>query len=555
MKWISFIDFLGTKPTLNIRGKTGYQTLFGGLLSIVVFCLLMAGAGYFINQLLSKTNFTIIQSEEYSPLGFMDWTNNEFAVTLVDRIGQQIPEADRIYSISAFWFHYEEVKTSSGSIMNTKMKFFDMEYCDLNKHFSNSTNLWKDEKFLSTSYCLPKDVPLNTSQVYGSTGNKGITLWLTRCLNTTTKKNCFSPERVEKELENVIVMTRFKNYYFDHKVDGDTGIPYIYTHTPSVSSTVYIRFWYDMQNIEYVTDDSLFLSSSNVRQYNTLGDLKQTTDLTKDTVIPGTFATLLINMHSMKKNVKKNYYKFQNMLADLGGLMKGILTVAGVINMYFSDKLYFNFIINQNLNSLVELKSNQQEKNQDNKSKFFEKSTLNNNHPSEFILKDDISKNENSEFHNNNYLSYNNAMKNLNNQEDKTKQSNSVNQSKNIVPIKIKVTPLPKNLLSKNYMNQIKFGYDELIFPAWCLSKKSKARKNLNFHNKLCELINNKFDMSNLFNKLCNVDKLEYIMCGEEINFINTMFNPTFYKDGKIPLESDEVLLRDKILKNLLKSS
>jgi hypothetical protein len=548
MKWIVYLDFLGTKPTLNVKGKTGYQTIFGGTLSIMVFVLLITGAVYFINQLLSKTNFNVIQSEEFSPNGFMDWTNTEFAITVVDRFGQQIPDAERIYSIQALWYKYDEVKNSNIFAMETKIELFNMEYCDLNKHFSNSTNLWKDEKFLSTSFCIPRDLTLNTSKTYGSTGNKGVALWLTRCSNSSIKNDCYSKEEIEYRLENVIVMTRFRNYYFDHKVNGDTGIPYIYTHTPSVSSTVYIRFWYDMQNIEYVTDDSLFLSSSTERQYSILGELKQTTDLTKDTLIPGTFATLLFNMHPMKKNVKKNYYKFQNMLADLGGLFKGVLTIASVINMYFSDKLFYNFIINQNSYSLFEQNLNQPEKNQEIKNKIYEKTTPNNN-SSGFILKEENSKIEQNL--NNNYVNYD--VKNFKNQEE-------VSQSKlsKFPIVKLKVEASPSSDSKKNYSARIfkdnfKLGYDELIFPSWCLSKDSKAKKNLNIHNRLSNLIKNQFDMSSIFSRLCNIDKLEYIICGEDLFLFRTMFNPNFYNDKSIPKDSNVIHFREKNLENLSK--
>jgi hypothetical protein len=66
MKWILYSDFLGTKPTFNIKGQNSYKTYFGGALSIIVFVSIMSGAGYFINQLLSKSNFNIIQATNFS---------------------------------------------------------------------------------------------------------------------------------------------------------------------------------------------------------------------------------------------------------------------------------------------------------------------------------------------------------------------------------------------------------------------------------------------------------------------------------------------------------
>lgn len=554
MKWITIMDFLGTKPTLNIRGQNNYKTTLGGALSIIVLISIISGASYFINQLLSKSNFTIIQSEEYYPLGYMNWTNYEIAVNLANKVGEKIPEADRIYSIKGLWYSYEKNNNSNSSQveMETKLKFFDMEYCDLSRHFTNSSNLWKEEKFISSSFCLPKDYPLNISQIFTSVGNKGILISLTRCSNTTTKKNCFSPERIEKDLENVIVLIRMKNFYFDHKLTGDTGVPYIFTHSPTVSSSVVYKSNYFFQNFEYFTDESLLFSSSNKRLYNVIGESRQTSDLTKDTIVPGSFVMLNFNMHSMKKNVNKNYYKFQNMLADLGGLIKGIITVAGFINIYFSNLLFYKYIINQNNYSLINQNFPLQEKTPARDDKFNGKFSFNKVKNSQIILKHDISCNDSNEINNIKDIKFSNLVKNLN--EKQIKHVSSLKLSSNNEPKNSKNTKEVKNSVEKIYMNQnLNLRNVELYIPTWCLCK-NKSKKNSEFYNNLCELVKNKFEMSHLFNKLCNLDKLEYIICGEEINLLNLMFNPAFHKDGNIPIESEENLIRQTILKYLLKN-
>lgn len=547
MDLIVNLDFLGTGPSFNVKGRDSFKTLFGSILSILVSGLLVLGAGYFINQLLSKTNYNIIQSEEYSPLGYMDWTNYEFAVTITNKVGEKLENADKIYSVRGMWYLYDAKKNSNKSEveMETTVKFFNMEYCDLNRHFPNSTDLWKEEKFLSTSFCFPKDYPLNTSQVYTTKGNKGIVLYLARCANTTLKKNCFPSERIEKELENVIVMTRFKNVYFDPKLTEDTGVPYIYTHSPSVSSSVLYKFNYYFNNVDYITDESLFFSTETVRLYNVIGDLKANSDLTKDSIVPGTFVTLMMNMHPMKKNFKKTYYKFQNMVADMGGLMKGILTVAGFINLYFSEKLYYSYIISQNTESLLEQRNNQSQKITNTKNKWFEKYIQNTPTSSARSFKDQISKNENNQ-----EVGVNNFDKNeedLHNSKVTKFSVDTFNLSRLAVNNK-------KRNVSGNLENNFKLGYLELVFPSICFSRNSGAKKQLILHEKLSILIKNKFEMSNMFKRFCNIDKLEYIICGEDIISFRKLFNPTFYNDQAIPKDSEVSLFREKILQQLSKN-
>ena len=41
---------------------------------------------------------------------------------------------------------------------------------------------------------------------------------------------------------------------------------------------------------------------------------------------------------------KRNYYKIQNWLADVGGVLKAIMTGATLINYFMSDYFYFCYI-------------------------------------------------------------------------------------------------------------------------------------------------------------------------------------------------------------------
>ena len=42
------------------------------------------------------------------------------------------------------------------------------------------------------------------------------------------------------------------------------------------------------------------------------------------------------------------------MLADLGGLLKGVITLATLLNYYFTDNKFYSDIINHNIDSLTE---------------------------------------------------------------------------------------------------------------------------------------------------------------------------------------------------------
>jgi hypothetical protein len=60
------------------------------------------------------------------------------------------------------------------------------------------------------------------------------------------------------------------------------------------------------------------------------------------TTTPTTTKTAVtpMKMYQLKQKFMRKFYKAQNMMADLGGLLKGVLMLATILNFYFSEKNY-----------------------------------------------------------------------------------------------------------------------------------------------------------------------------------------------------------------------
>jgi hypothetical protein len=235
------------------------------------------------------------------------------------------------------------------------MENIELDKCNVSTNFKSNSNLWENEKFINDTICMKPNQDFNSSGLFGDNGYTGLVFWIHRCQNTTLKANCLPSEEIDRILVNVFFYVRFTDYYFNHKLIGDTGVPYIFADTVQASSTAYKRVWYNFQNTEYISDYGYIFTDNFINNYTTYGSKDSSVDLRlqEDTTIPGSFAVISLNMHPMKKVYQRKYYKAQNMIADLGGLFKGILLLAAIINYYFSERLYFHELIEYNSNSVI----------------------------------------------------------------------------------------------------------------------------------------------------------------------------------------------------------
>jgi hypothetical protein len=301
-----------------------------------------------------------------------------------------------------------------------------------------------------------------------------------------------------------------------------------------------------------------------------MADQKESTDLRTDTTIPNSFAAVSFNMYILKQNITKRYYKFQNMLADMGGLLKGVISIAVFINWYFCNKQFYNQIINANINSLhkedIFSKSNSNLKIKNNKNaenfksiEFIQSQTLN-NIPKAANIRD--SKSPNSPIVNYNNLSHN-KLDVAENYEQKEyemsprKEKTKLNKNSNAngrVTVNLKDASLNnKSFIEKNLKREkFTMTFGEYILPICCFPKFTKSYKKIKFHYKQREFVSQQLDILNIIPKLYSVDKLSYLFAGEDyMRAIPLVTNPFFYQEGKIPQTSNITELRKIILKSI----
>lgn len=514
MNFFTALDYMGTKPTLFINSKSSYKTTLGGVLSTIYYICLVMGASYFLKLLIGREIYNVSTSEEFYPDSFANWTDLEFSLVLLNDYGLPFPEQDRIYSVSAMWMRWERYikpDNTKGAFMN--MVPIKLDKCNLTKHYEDAS-LWNSSNYVNLSYCTETNQNFNLSKSMGDINFSMVNFWVVKCTNSTVKNDCFPAEKIENFLSNSNVALRFKNYYFDHKKTKDIGMPYIFRDTSIGSSSLYRILKYTMNEVEYITDDGFLFSEPVKNNYVTFNSYRESSLKKINSMIPGSILEVSFQMNVLRQIINKNYYKFQSMVADIGGLLKATFTILTFINSYFSDRLYFHEVIEENINSMQEKKTTSSKIIHIDKQK---KASTN------FSLVGNIA---NSHLDLLNFKIENASSKKmmkLNNQEIQTHHKISVANhqlsSQGNKEVDLKLASPQLNIFEK-------------ILPVCCFNQKFCSTKGKLDHQNYLNFLLRLLDIKNITKRMNSLDKLSLILTGSENKHIlENCINPTFYED------------------------
>jgi hypothetical protein len=376
--FIKNYDMLGNKPELYVNNQTRFKTHFGGLLSLMTLGLIAAACISFSIELVNYEASTIIYNQVPSSKETLNLTGVPWMIMLQDNMFKPFEDEDRYYMPTAnTWKVIPDLSTGFYD-MNTTVTKLQIERCDINKHFGVYRTYFENVPFLEHHYC-PINNEIKLSGVFGSVDSyQYVELWINRCRNETRvyKRNkCFDENTINEKLSDGYISFKFLDRSIDHQnVENPTNF-FLRAESLPVSSTIYKRNWYYLKNVNYTSDTGLVMKNNNLTQFFQVSQSKESVDLKKEGVEPGSFAQITLSMDNKVDVYFRTYEKVQNMLANIGGITKGIIIIATAINWFFCQELYF---INLMKDIFPEFKNNSihLEKIQSRKSKFKEFGTL-----------------------------------------------------------------------------------------------------------------------------------------------------------------------------------
>ena len=350
MKLFHRFDFLSTeaKFTFNKQGDTRIRTVIGGILTIFSVLASFGLSLYFFVLFIFKDNQSVISSNKISPSIEL---SNSHEMPILFRLSDvnNLPyiDSDRLYKVGLNYWYVDRNSTSNG----TKQTYekVDVEHCDINKHFGNYKDLFKNYTDISTFYCpiLRK----SNQTIYGIYGNNFpfsyYHFYIYLCVNKEESDDCLPIDDVTQRLSDTYLDLRTIDFSIDNSNNDRVKTANVRTDRFMISISVYKRIWVYLNWIEYITDKGLIFERLKTEYFHQMDSYRYDVDLRdKSTVLVGnTFVSISILSSGKEIIYNRHFQKLQDFIATIGGLIKCISTGAFLLNYYISQNSYYYRLI------------------------------------------------------------------------------------------------------------------------------------------------------------------------------------------------------------------
>jgi hypothetical protein len=341
---ISSTDFISEKPQILLNKSVRSKTIYGGLFSIISITLFLVAMISFAIALIQRKDSTLSYNKVPTEHSSYNFGQYPIMIALLDNGLKLIEEEDRYYYFLADIWTFTPNNSTGTIIMQLNRTTIQTEKCKLDKHFGEYKNYFKDVPYLEHHYCVVPGQNITLYGIYGSIKPYNfLDFWISTCVNDTSlnRTDCYSRETSQKRLVNTYISYQYLTNFIDHSNIDNPGGLILQSEILPVSSTIYKRDFFYHRNINYYTDFDFIFSSENLQNYNQMVQFRETADLRPQGTVPGSFALISILMDNTYDQYNRKFTKFQEVLANLGGLFKGLCTIAYILNYIFFDELYY----------------------------------------------------------------------------------------------------------------------------------------------------------------------------------------------------------------------
>ena len=368
MKLIKKLDFFSHKVslTMNNKGDLGYKTFIGGLISLLSFFVSIFCGIYFIIRMFNRKDLSVIYSTQMNPFVNLTYSNKlPFLIRVSDTNSLPYDEDEKLYYItSSVWFGGSNDTTLSGTASQTSQSL-NISKCNLDVHFTEEYKpYFENFENLSSYYCI---MPRNYSQtIYGLYGNyypfSFYSFTFRYCKNTTENNNfCYSLEDSKTLLRSPYLDVIFIDYTMNslnHKQVNEMGVR---KERYELSVKLYKRIWLYLENIKYIIDKGYIFTYNEYEYFHRFDSVRIDPSIISEN---STYFSTLTILNSVNTSIyNKQYTKFQDYVAIIGGLVKIVTMACAFLNHFNGLNSYYfrlikDYVIDYNLNNIDNKKKN-----------------------------------------------------------------------------------------------------------------------------------------------------------------------------------------------------
>lgn len=114
-KFLEVFNLFSQTPTLRVNGKMAPPSIFGSLVGFSAFTIMIIFLYFTLDDYFSLMNYTINSYTDNLAKPDIDLRNFKLGFKLIDSRAQNIPDVDRIFSISAIYWDCNNPELGSNS--------------------------------------------------------------------------------------------------------------------------------------------------------------------------------------------------------------------------------------------------------------------------------------------------------------------------------------------------------------------------------------------------------------------------------------------------------
>ena len=349
-------NFYGLNFPLRYKNETKFSSYLGitlSFLSIILLIIIVIKYGY---DLLSYSNFTVIQSQkDLNREKIINFTDIPLMIGLCDNLGNPIQFNKKYYQITMYKQSiYPLFENNSFIGIESKMNNIEITTCNDSQKILSAFELF--EGFDYEKYLCPKsNQNLYIKGRYGEV-KKGfdiIHFYVERCVNSSKNNySCVNESEINTFFSEDIFLSIYfikevaNHYNINHPITKDLRTDYF-----SISLDVRKLYIYNFLISEYLSDNGFIFQ--NIKKYNFAEIYNLYVDILRN---ENPYAQLGVIFTCVEHEIQyvRKYNKIQDMCSSLGGILTFIFKIFEYITVYITKKTFISDITN----NLVNVKSN-----------------------------------------------------------------------------------------------------------------------------------------------------------------------------------------------------
>lgn len=348
--FLKSIDRISPPITLYYKQSMAHTSIFSGILTILVYLLCLASGIYFSMELILKTNPAAYFYNRYVLDSGTFYMNTTGMFHYLQFIGDEIyNETIDFKAVTILGFSVELYEY----LQNPNLKDYDYwiyDHCsfsDLRHH----KNLVSNDSNFEGSACIRKHYNHITKR-YSNTSQNNFTypriskghanehrenygLILFRCRNDIERnESCYSTEKITKYMSHIPTLAlHVLDHYADVKNFKNPFTNEFYKITNGMFNLTFTTNHLNFLPFNILTHNGFIFDES----YESLSySFEQNEKITYDTLNSGILCSFYFWMSNRMQMYERTYKKFQDINANVGGMITTLQIIASIINFFYN---------------------------------------------------------------------------------------------------------------------------------------------------------------------------------------------------------------------------